>query len=102
QESAIEPVELERFRAVDTLRLQRAPVALGVVMRVHGYALDRLAGPVQPRAVRRADLDPGPDRAGQIAHLERRPVRIRESLREDETLTVLETEGEHASAQELL
>jgi len=87
---------------MDTLAGERAPVALGVVVRVDGYPRSGLGCPVQPRSVRRADLDPRPHRTGPIAHLERRLIGVGEPLREGESLAMLEAEREHPGAQKRL
>jgi hypothetical protein len=87
---------------MDALASQRAPVALGVVVRVHRHARDSFAGAVESCRIRGADLDPRSHLSREIAHLECRLVGLGESLRETESLLVLEAVGEHARAQELL
>ena len=56
---------------------------------------------MQPRGVGRADVDPGQQRAGQIAHRQRRFGGLGETGGEGEPLAVLETVREDAGQQVL-
>ena len=102
EQRAVDTVELDLGCAMDALAGPVAQELQRISVRVHGHPRGGLARPVQTLGARRADLDPGPDRSGEIADGDRRLVGIREALRERDALDVLETVGEKARDEILL
>ena len=67
----------------------------GIPVRINGYARRRLARPMQPHRVRGADINPRFQHPRQVAHRDRRLVRLGQSVRKRDPFGVLETIGEH-------
>ena len=71
-------------------------------MRVDDDARGSLAGPVQPFGVRRSDVDPREERAGEVADRDRRVIRLRDPFRKPDALGVFKTIGKQPSDEMLL
>src|SRR4249920_49701 len=84
---------------MDALAVERAQELRRILVGVHRDARRGLRRLVQARGIRRADLDPGLERAGEIAHLDRRLVGLRQPAREGNALGVLEAIRENAGNQ---
>src|ERR1044071_2233092 len=74
---AAERVELERLGVMDALAVERAQELRRILVRIHRAARRGLRRLVQARGIRRADLDPGLECTGEIAHRDRRLVGFR-------------------------
>ena len=71
EELAVQSVELERFRVVDAFTRELPREQCGILVGIDHNAARQLAGLVQALRVGRADVDPHPERSGEIAHRER-------------------------------
>ena len=85
------------------MRARREPVDEEgrIPVGVHRHAGHGLAGAMQPVGVGQADVDPGPDRPGQVADRDRRLVGLRQASRERDALGELERVREDAGHQVL-
>src|SRR5665647_613671 len=99
EQVAIDGVELDLLRPMHSLAGELAQQMERIPMRVDRNARRGLARLVQPRRVRRAELHPELQRAGEIAYGERRLVRLRDPARERDPLGVLEAVGDHPREQ---
>src|SRR4051812_22837552 len=89
QQVAVHRVELDLLGAMDALSGELTQQLLRISVRVDGNTRRCLARLVQARRVRRAELHPQLERAGEIAHGERRLVRLRDSTRERDAFGIL-------------
>src|ERR1051326_9496740 len=78
-----------------------AHALLRILVRVDDDARGGLGGLVRAGGVGRADVDPHAHRAREIAHGERRLVRLGEPLRERDPVRVFEAVREHAREEVL-
>src|ERR1035437_451991 len=102
EQLAIDRIEFERLGAMDTLPFVRAQEEPRLLVRVHRHARRRLARLVQPRGIRRADLDPRRQRAGEVAHADGRHISLAQSLRKRNPFLVFEAVRENARREILL
>ena len=81
----IHGIQFQCIGAVDLLRSQAAREQLGILVRVYRDTRRELGGPVQPRGLGRADIDPNAQGAGEVAHRNRRLVGIGQTIRETDS-----------------
>ena len=92
---AVDRVDFERLGAVDALAGELADELPRILVRVDHHPGRGLARLVQPGGVRSADVDPGTQGAGEVAHRQRRLVRLRQPAREGDALAVLQAVRQH-------
>jgi hypothetical protein len=91
----------QRSGTVDALAGEARKQQVHVAVHVYDDFRRRLRRFVQPVSVRHADLDPGLQRARQVAHADRGLVRVGQAFRKSDSLGVLEAIGEQPRQQVL-
>src|SRR6185436_643752 len=100
-ELAIERVQLERFRTVDSLAGELRQQLRRSLVRVDGDARRGLARLVKPGCVGRADVDPGAVGAGQVANRDRRLVRVEQPAGKRDAFGEFQAVSQHSGGKML-
>src|SRR3954447_12180934 len=98
-ERPVERIQFERLGAVNPLTLQISNHLADVFVRVDGDPAGQLRGLVQPGGIGSTDVDPGAQRAGQVADGDRRLLRIRDAARELDAFRELHRVGQDPGDQ---